>query len=273
MLNCVRSSRAHRGVTLLVLLASATGCSQEEHRETVTINEATWRQETPSAGNGFQESAEARPEYEVASGHTEEIQSLIAQLASVEAPKRAVAARRLGNLGPAAKQAIPELLKLLTDDTPLGIGQAVYRSTSPGQESAVAIARIAPDRALSIFSPFLQSDTSSTKGYIRTYISYALGEVCLPGAIDILLEMLQVEQGESRRNVLAALSCFQDKRVVKAMIAEVRNGTDYTSRIHAVQHLGSQRDSLEAKEALREFAESDEMNIRIYAREGLEKMN
>lgn len=268
MRNQVRSRRAHTGVIPLLLLASAAGCSQEEG--SVSRPAAV---EMPSAGKLFQERAEARPEYEITPDPSGETQNLITQLASVEATGRAVAARQLGNLGPAAKQAITELVKILDDDTPLGIGQAVYSSTSPGQEAAVAIARIAPEQALSIFGPYLQADARDARGDIRTHISYALGQVCLPGAIDILLKMLQTEEDESRRNVLAGLSCFQDRRVVDALIAEVRHGTDYTSRIHAVQHLGSQRDSLEAKEALREFARSDEMNIRIYAREGLEKMN
>jgi len=99
----------------------------------------------------------------------------IAQLRSKEAQQKASAAHWLGQRGTAAQKAIPALVDLLGDETPVNPSQAngnsEESSTTVGQEAASALVNIGKSSTDALIHTLI----NSPKAYARENAAWALG--------------------------------------------------------------------------------------------------
>ena len=98
----------------------------------------------------------------------------IAQLRSKEAQQKASAAHWLGQRGTAAQKAIPALVDLLGDETPVSPSQANgdgESSMTVGQEAAAALVNIGKSSTDALIHTLI----NSPKAYARENAAWALG--------------------------------------------------------------------------------------------------
>ncbi len=114
---------------------------------------------------------------------------LTGKLSSKDARERTVAILALQVMGPGASSAVPYLIGMLDDDTPVSIQRNAIRTvtvtTSPGREAAVALSRIGEESVLPLIRS-LRKDDSTT----RENAAWALGTIRDPRAVEPLRELL-----------------------------------------------------------------------------------
>jgi HEAT repeat protein len=95
----------------------------------------------------------------------------IAALASPDPSKRAIAACQLSSMGRSAEEAVPALLRLLADATPIAPVNCWSDRTSPGLEAARALGSI---RSATAVEPLLEA-LRSPNPTLRSTAARALG--------------------------------------------------------------------------------------------------
>ena len=171
-------------------------------------------------------------------GSTGEAAKLIAQLRSADASERASAACALGRMGSGARAAIPRLVELLSDGSPV--------EKTCGSEPPFEDEQWEPDDA---------TIKETTVGEAATQALTAIGD----GAHDALVEALAAaESWRARKNAAWALAHRGDSRAMRQMIDALRD-TAWQVRAEAAYALFQRGgDGADAVNALISAAAGDE---------------
>jgi HEAT repeat protein len=165
----------------------------------------------------------ARADHPLVALRTESLESLIMQLDSPVPAARALVACALRERGEAAASAIPRLVGLLDDGTPVdplvcaederwrGVGDR--HSTSPGQEAARALVAIGP----AAFDPVLRA-LGDGGAYARRHAAWALGAMRDERAAPALIDALRDTEWHVRANAAWAIGALRDRRGGAALI-------------------------------------------------------
>ena len=125
------------------------------------------------------------------SSYPKELRDKIIRLHHEDPVERAWAAYQLGKLGPSARAAVPYLVRMLADDTPvllsryLGGGYHSSSDTTPGQEASRALAKIGPAAITPLTFALKDPDAD-----VRRLAAKALGKIGDLRAIEFLIQTL-----------------------------------------------------------------------------------
>ncbi|MBI3561709.1 MAG: HEAT repeat domain-containing protein [Gammaproteobacteria bacterium] len=140
----------------------------------------------------------------------EQIAAKIARLNGYDPLERAGAAFQLGKLGAEAAPAIPMLIALFADTTPVLLSRYIgggYRSsnaTSPGEEAAQAIAKIGHGAVAELRQALRQNNPQ-----VRRLASKALGQIGEIATIPDLLPLLDDPDRQVRATTAIALGSYR----------------------------------------------------------------
>lgn len=143
----------------------------------------------------------------------------IRALHSRDAATRARSTGEIAMLGKEAAPAIPFLIGMLSDDSPLQIqthrdGKLFsWGSTTPGWEAAQALARIGQPAAEPLIDALATEDAD-----VRQYASWALGEIGDARAVGALVSMLMDKSPVVRKRTAKALGKIGDSRATEPLI-------------------------------------------------------
>lgn len=157
------------------------------------------------------------PQHAVAPNYM--LQDKLARLNDADPNERAWAAYQLGKFGDAAATAIPALLQLLQDDTPvllsryLGGGYHSSNASTPGEEACQALVKIGHD-AVSALQQHLRAD----KAVVRQLAAKALGQIGELSSIPELLPLLDDPDRQVRAFAALALGSYRHPQAAKLII-------------------------------------------------------
>ena len=171
----------------------------------------------------------------------------IRALDSADPKVRATAACGLRAAGKNAAGAIPALVKMLADDTPIGAiecesdgswkrGDGNIDDNSPGKQAALALAAIG-DEAIEPLINHLRHPAVPA----RKNSAFALGLIKNPHTVEPLIDSLKDASWQVRSQAAWGLGLKHDQRVVEPLIAVLRDG-DWQVREQASWALGLQGD-------------------------------
>ncbi len=163
-------------------------------------------------------SADARvPQHAVAPDYM--LQDKMVRLNDADPNERAWAAYQLGKFGDTAATAIPALLQLLQDDTPvllsryLGGGYHSSNASTPGEEACQSLVKIGHDAV-----PALQRALRSDKAVVRQLAAKALGQIGELGSIPELLPLLEDSDRQVRAFAALALGSYRHPQAAKLIV-------------------------------------------------------
>ena len=122
-------------------------------------------------------------------------------LRSLDAADRAQAAIRIGEMGKEGAPAVPFLLMILGDSTPLQSGRNPQEPTSPGQEAALALVNVGTLAVDPLVGALHYEDPT-----VRKHAAWALGKIRDPRAIRPLIETLKDDDPRVRSHAAMALA-------------------------------------------------------------------
>ena len=171
----------------------------------------------------------------------------IRALDSADPRVRATAACALRAAGKNAAAAIPALVKMLGDDTPIGPidcesegswrrGDGNLDDNSPGKQAALTLAAIG-DEAIEPLINHLRHPAVPA----RKKSAFALGLIKNPHTVEPLIDSLKDASWQVRSQAAWGLGLKHDQRVVEPLIAALRDG-DWQVREQASWALGLQGD-------------------------------
>jgi HEAT repeat protein len=172
----------------------------------------------------------------------------IRALSSADPLERASAACSLRSLGPRAAAAIPALIKMLADDTPIGRldcnsegswkrGDRFVEDNSPGKQAALTLAAIGDEAIDPLINHLRDADWRARKNS-----AFALGLIKNPHTVEPLIDSLNDKNWQVRQQAAWGLGLKKDPRVVEPLIAALRDG-DWQVREQASWALGLQGDN------------------------------
>lgn len=164
------------------------------------------------------------PRENIPSGTPDDIKTQIERLYSPDPVERAYGAIELSRMGERARPAVPFLIGILHDTTPLAWS---FRgsfprspSTSPGSEAAKALGEIKDSRAV---DPLLEVVLKHKDEYVRDSAARALGKIKDPLAVESLISFLHDENKSVRSAAVIALGEAKDLRAVEPLIAALKD--------------------------------------------------
>lgn len=187
-------------------------------------------------------------EADIPQGISRELRGLIQETFSTDARKRADAAKRLGEMGERAAPAAPFVVRLLGDDTSLGVGKDAW----VGGIAATAIAKIGPS-AIDILLVDLDHPDAETRSYAILGLEhctdprivvpliarfrdcdeqvreFAVDHFCEhqdPRVVDPLRVMLKDQNDSVRHSVILAIGRQRDRRAIPELIAILHHAYD-----------------------------------------------
>ena len=169
------------------------------------------------------------------------VRELSAELDAVDAAVRARAACALRELGDRAADALPSLVKLLADGSPVE-GSVCSRRwwrggpndlTSPGEQAAAALAAIG-SRSFQPVANALKSDA----WIARRNAAWTLGALDDDRAAVLLVDTMRDREAAVREQAAWALGAIDDRSAVPALIAALRDA-DAKVRRQAAWALGA----------------------------------
>ena len=172
----------------------------------------------------------------------------IRALSSADAVERATAACSLRSVGARAAAAIPALIKMLADDTPVGQldcdkhgswkrGDGFVDDNSPGKEAALALAAIGDEAIDPLINHLRDADWRARKNS-----ALALGLIKNPHTVEPLIDSLRDSAWQVRQQAAWGLGLKKDTRVVEPLVAALKDG-DWQVREQAAWALGLQGDN------------------------------
>jgi HEAT repeat protein len=184
---------------------------------------------------------QAQPQDERVSG---DVQEKIKALASANANERAEAACALGEMGERAAAAIPALINLLGDDTPVehvecwkdnfrrGNFREGKEETTPGERAAGALAQIGKPAVEPLIVALKSADWR-----VRKNASFALGVIRDERTVDALLAVVGDREARVRAQAVWGLGLKHDARVVDPLVVALSDG-EWQVREKAAWSLG-----------------------------------
>ena len=171
----------------------------------------------------------------------------IRALSSADPTERASAACSLRSIGKRAAPAIPALIKMLADDTPVSRinceGHESWRrgdgnpdEDSPGKQAALALAAIGDEAIDPLINHLRDSDWRARKNS-----AFALGLIKNPHTVEPLIDSLRESAWQVRQQAAWGLGLKQDPRVVEPLMGALKDG-DWQVREQAAWALGLQGD-------------------------------
>jgi HEAT repeat protein len=192
-----------------------------------------------------------------AESDSREFCALIAKLRSPSAANRAAAAERVGELGEKGTPAIPVLMDLLKDTSPVGEGQSV------ADVASATLAEMGKPAAEACLNALIENPAREQSDMFRRTI----GRFTDQGAIDVFIRHMTVSDPKARNVTVIALACSDDPRLIPGLIACFRDSDRYV-RLSAVGHFRSHRDR-RAVEPLMEALVDDDETMQVRAAEAL----
>ena len=179
-----------------------------------------------------------------------EVSKLIQLLSSRNPNDKANAARRLGEMGPAAAPAVPSLIAALKDHTPLsevhrispgtgalksgdgfGLGFTTGKGSSPAEEAARALGEIGDPRAVEPLVKLLP-DSLSFSG-IRSAAATALGKLGDAKAAEPLVDLLWRDGGDKQTRASAEAALLNlGKPAVQPLISLLKRRKGISSSVN-----------------------------------------
>src|SRR5262245_16743655 len=203
-----------------------------------------------------------------------EVGDLIANLRATEPSARVIAACELQRLGSDARTAIAALVERLSDNSPVDPlvcgkdrhywSKDIERQTTPGEESAAALAAIGTESLPALVSasrapqwvarrnavwaigaidddrgiaPVLTALTDKEPP-VRRVAAWALGALDANDAVPALIAALKDDDAEVRQQVAWALGAIKDSRAVDGLIAALKDSAEGV-RMQAAWALGA----------------------------------
>ncbi|HEV8482225.1 MAG TPA: HEAT repeat domain-containing protein [Blastocatellia bacterium] len=171
----------------------------------------------------------------------------IRALDSADPRVRAAAACALRSAGKSAAAAIPALVKMLADDTPVGSidceregswrrGDGNVEDNSPGKQAALALAEIGDEAIEPLINNLRQPDLHARKNS-----AFALGLIKNPHTVEPLIDSLRDASWQVRSQAAWGLGLKHDQRVVEPLVTALKDG-DWQVREQASWALGLQGD-------------------------------
>jgi len=229
-----------------------------------------------------------------------EVTNKIKKLNSSDPKERALAAYELGEMGKKAAPAIPFLLELVKDTSPLAWNLttgAFLERTSPAEEAIVAVAKISYPEIEPVVEVFNLAEKEAAKRVInglgrkdwatnvllatlknkdpqlRLAAIHNLGGTpdIKKNVVEILISALRDPYPEVREAAAGSFNKFSDKRSVKPLIAALRDKNAKVKE-RAAYALGEIRDK-EATLGLVELMKDQEYGVRTEANTALVKLN
>lgn len=169
----------------------------------------------------------------------------IAALRDQRPVRRAEAARRLGEMGPKAAEAVPALVELLADDAVAeDLGEKIWNSLSLGG-AGVGVDYEARRALVKIGQPSVRpliAALKDTRPRLRWNAALTLGEIRDPQAVAPLAEALRDADPMVRTWAAKALGDIGDARALDPLLVAMKEDADVNVRQYAVTSLGSLRD-------------------------------
>lgn len=148
-----------------------------------------------------------------------ELREQIIRLHHPEAAERAAAATQLAKMGRGATPAVPYLIRLLGDDTPvqlsryLGGGFHSSSETTPADEASRALAKIGDPAANALILALKDSQPE-----VRRLAAKALGQIGDINAVEFLLALLEDPDQGIRATAALALGNYRHPKAVQKII-------------------------------------------------------
>ncbi len=164
------------------------------------------------------------------SGAEADVSTLTGQLADPDPNARAVAASRLGQLGPKAAAVVPLLIRALEDDGYPDVGEPVWIL------AAKALGKMGPEAVPQLIEPLGSPDPHVAKG-----AAAALGDIGPPAkeAVGPLIAALEKDDPETRITFMYALMGIgPDAKAAVPLLSGLLNHDDFHARYWACQALG-----------------------------------
>jgi len=161
-----------------------------------------------------------------------DIKNAIDRLHSSDPMVRARSASKLGISDPQAKSAIPYLVKMLDDNTPLewkvykGRDLLRVEATTPGREAAKALGKICGPAIDSLINA-LKSESWS----IRENATYGLVNSNDNRVVELLISNLKDDDYDTREIAIITLGKLKNKRAVEPLIAALMNQEYYGNKM------------------------------------------
>ena len=176
-----------------------------------------------------------------------DVTSKIRALESTDPRIRATAACELRSAGKDAAPAIPMLIKMLVDDTPVAWidceregrfrnGDGNNEDNSPGKEAALALVAIGDEAIEPLINHLRHTDWHARKNS-----AFALGLIKNAHTVEPLIDSLKDSAWQVRAQAAWGLGLKHDQRVVEPLIGALRDG-DWQVREKASWALGLQGD-------------------------------
>lgn len=147
------------------------------------------------------------------------IQDNVVRLTDSDPNERAWAAYQLGKFGDTARAAIPPLITLLQDNTPvllsryLGGGYHSSNASTPGEEACQALVKIGHDAV-----PALQQAIRDDQAMVRQLAAKALGQIGELNSIVVLLPLLDDPDRQVRALTALALGGYRHPQAAQIIV-------------------------------------------------------
>lgn len=167
------------------------------------------------------------------------LDSAIAKLKSSNSVQRAIGAIEVQNIarrGGDAGGAVPALIDVLADDTPLGINQNVTRSTSPRVEASKALVLV----GAAAVDPLI--DALRTKNRSREGAAQTLGKIKDVKAVMPLIQALPDDDGTGSEAARALWETDLDDRAASLLVTFLGSRNE-TAKENAAVAMGSVHDA------------------------------
>lgn len=211
-------------VCLIVLNALVPGPANAS--EQPTPPSATGEQGKPPVG----EIEATTPDSPDAAGTESDVPTLVKRLSDSNPNLRAAAARRLGQLGPQAVEAVPSLIRALEDDGYPDIGDPVWIL------AAKALGKMGSKAVPQLIDPLQSPDPHVTKG-----VAAALGDIgpAANEAVGALIAVLEKDDEKTRITFLYGLKGIgPGAEPAVPLLIQLLNHDDFHTRYWACQALG-----------------------------------
>lgn len=148
-----------------------------------------------------------------------ELREQIIRLHSRDPVERAAAASRLGKMAGGAAPAVPYLIRLLPDDTPvqlssyLGGGYTSSMETTPGDEASRALAEIGDPASNALILAL-----SNPHPGVRRLAAKAIGQIGDINAVNFLIDLLNDTDREVRATAAIALGNYRHPMAVQRIM-------------------------------------------------------
>lgn len=191
-----------------------------------------------------------------------ELKELITRLHHTDPVERAWAAYQLGKLGRGAAPAVPYLLNLLEDETPvlltryIGGGFRSSSDTTPADEAARALGQIGDPATTSLILALKHESPG-----VRARAAKALGQIGDMNAVDFLLGSLHDSDRKVRANAVIALGSYRHPRAAQQIMdawAVQNDPAVQADMVYALAHIND----IIAVPFLIEKSESADVNLR-----------